>query len=238
MTIPVSVDYTAEGLNRLLFQFQGKPKLGSLLGAYLRALEATQEDLLYLLNNRGLEVASGAFLDQLGTLVGVDRAGDGDSAYRDAIRVAILINNSEGTPKQVLRILKDYTNAGTVRMFEHYPANVHLVTDGPSNLEKLFSIMRRVLPAAVTDTAIMVNDGSGVVEGLDTAFIASELAPTEFNLTPLVDENGNTLVDNNGNTFVVTLSQGAYTDNAILEELEPYGGGEGMNFVELYDKNR
>lgn len=230
------IDYVATGSELLLSQFYGKPRIEGLLQSYLNRLVEIQDDTNYLLQFRGIDSATGYQLDLIGKIVGQNREGRNDDSYRIIIKVKILVNNSNGTPKEVLQILKSVTNATVVRMFEHFPANIHLFTNGKENLDIIYSVMRSVVPACISDVVIMANHDNGVT--IPGEFKGSELSPSEFKLTPMVDDLGRYITDSFGNQIVITAATGEYTGDAILEELPPYGGGEGKPLAEIYDKNR
>ncbi len=80
MSIPSQVDSVEKGLGRLLSQFKEKPLIEAFLSSYLKQIDKTQADTLYLLNNRSVFNATGKFLDQIGKLVGVLRSGRTDTA--------------------------------------------------------------------------------------------------------------------------------------------------------------
>lgn len=222
MSIPSQIDSVEKGLGRLLSQFKGKPLIEAFLSSYLKQLDKTQADTLYLLNNRSVFNATGKFLDQIGSLVGVKRGGDSDSIYRDRILNQILINNSEGTPKDVISILKNLTQASDVRMFEHFPANLHLFTDGSYKLKEAAITMRDVVPAGVTDVTIISNAVGGV-------FTPSELEPPQVSVGEMATELGDNIVTDVGDFItLVDYEQVSDVSLALLAELLP-------DTLELFD---
>lgn len=170
MAIPSKIDHVEKGLSRLLSQFKDKPVIQAFLSSYLSQLDTIQEDTFYLLNNRGIDNAEGVFLDNLGKLVGESRLGRNDEDYRKAILARIYINNSDGTPINLIEILKTITKTEDVKYFEHYPANVHMSSNGV-DLEEAAKLMPSVAPAGASDVTII---------GVDKergAFTPSELVP-------------------------------------------------------------
>lgn len=188
MSIPVEVDIINTGLDKLLYQFKDQPDIVALITSYLKQLGSTQEDSLYLLESRGIDNASGLVLDSIGKLVGEARAGDTDEPYRSRILDRVEINNSEGTPKNVLDILKKLTGASSVKLFEHYPANIHLYTNGTDgDLDSIRKVMSDSVPAGTSDVTIIEDKGLGV------------FTPSELNLTSSVE---GTLVTSGGDAVV------------------------------------
>lgn len=75
MTLPtqkVSVDV---GIDRLLDQFKGKDLIVKFLTSYLTQVDITQTDTFSVLNGSSVYTATGAFLDNVGKLVNVNRSG-------------------------------------------------------------------------------------------------------------------------------------------------------------------
>jgi hypothetical protein len=155
--IPQDEDIVERGLIRLASQFQDKPIIESFLKVYLEKLEEVEQGFLQLLNERGISSAIGNQLDLIGKIVGESRLGRDDETYRDALYLRIFINNSEGTPEDVLAALKLITQATYVNMWEHYPASVHLLTNGTSIPNNLAETLKNVVPAAVSLPRIILD---------------------------------------------------------------------------------
>lgn len=116
-------------------------------------------DQEYLLNTeRFLNLAQGAQLDGIGQIVGLSRfPGQSDDDYREALQFQIFINESSGTPEQLINILKFLTKAQTVWYNELYPAAYQMATDGlifPSPPNDLINVMQAVSPAGVEFVAL------------------------------------------------------------------------------------
>ena len=155
--IPQDEDIVERGLVRLASQFQDKPVIESFLKVYLEKLEEVEQGFLQLLNERGISSAIGNQLDLIGKIVGESRLGRDDETYRSALYLRIFINNSEGTPEDVLSALKLITQATYVNMWEHYPASVHLLTNGTSIPDNLAETLKNVVPAAVSLPRIILD---------------------------------------------------------------------------------
>ncbi len=88
-----------------------------------------QEQLLQTM--RYLNTAQGVQLDGLGQIVGLARiAGQSDASYREALQFQIFINQSHGTPEEVIQILAFLTQATRVFYNEVYPAAYQMATNG------------------------------------------------------------------------------------------------------------
>lgn len=155
--IPQDEDIVSLGLSRLASQFQDKPIIESFLSVYLEALEEVESGFLELLNGRGISTAIGNQLDLIGKIVGEDRLGRDDETYRDALYLRIFINNSEGTPEDIMSALKLITQADRVAYWEHYPASVHLLTTGTSIPDELCEYLKNVVPAGVSVPRVILD---------------------------------------------------------------------------------
>lgn len=102
--IPAVVDCTAEQLERLTDSFSGRPNTEGIvtsLGASLQALETCLFDFY---SKRRLDTSTRDSLDKLGALVGQTRDGLPDADYREAIRLRIAINKSDGRAVDIVAI--------------------------------------------------------------------------------------------------------------------------------------
>lgn len=85
----------------------------------------TLEDLSRdMIEDRLLDTAVGAQLDQYGDLLEESRDGLVDAEYRLILAVRILVNTSDATPERIIAIIRGCTNAltGTVRIWTMPPA--------------------------------------------------------------------------------------------------------------------
>lgn len=130
MSVPIKSDVTSNGLDRLLSQWEGKQAITGLFQSYLDNIQSLEDMWFQLLEERDIYTAIGEQLDNLGAIVGEPRLGRPDEEYRQAILNRIATNASDGTPPKVLQILSLVTQGSTVTLFEHFPANVHYMTDG------------------------------------------------------------------------------------------------------------
>lgn len=129
---PVS-DHCADGLSQLIIQYQNTGRLKSLICSYLDRVQAIEDDLNDLLTTAlDVDSATGAALDNLGTLVGESRGGLGDDQYRKAVRTRILINRANGLISELIQIASVWygTDLETVKVREYYPASVYFQVEG------------------------------------------------------------------------------------------------------------
>lgn len=105
MPIARITDHEDQGLELLLTQFQGRPRLAAWLRSYLRQVQLLEDAIYDVIIARMIDRAVGAQLDQLGRLVGERRLDRDDDTYRVFIRARILVNRSTGTAPELLAIL-------------------------------------------------------------------------------------------------------------------------------------
>jgi hypothetical protein len=153
----------AEGLARLLTQYQSSTALRQLLSAFILQVQTIEDALTGMNTLRYLSDASGQQLDNIGEIVGIARAaGQSDASYLTAILGQININTSQGQPEQIIRAFILFTGVTQVRFFEFPPAS-YLVesTYDPSDLaaiQSIFGILNDVSPAGVKIDGIVVYD--------------------------------------------------------------------------------
>lgn len=157
-------NYFERAVALLASQFQIRNPDGSLtnLQKVVQALTMqaqvlnTQEQLLVTM--RYLNTAQGVQLDGLGQILGLPRiAGQSDQSYREDLQFQIFVNQSNGTPEEVISILKYLTDATTVWYTELYPAAYQMATNGltfPVNPSDLDQAIQNVSPAGVSFAAL------------------------------------------------------------------------------------
>ena len=98
--------HVEEGLDRLIARWADKPNVRALLTMLLEQVQELEEAIWLVIYGRMVEYAEGVQLDMLGRLVGEDRNSLSDDLYRVRIRVRIRINQSFGTSKDVIEMLR------------------------------------------------------------------------------------------------------------------------------------
>jgi hypothetical protein len=119
---------TADGLARLLQQFEGSVKLRAWIGSYLNQIQALEDAAWPILGERSLAAATGHRLDGVGQIFQVFRGGRNDTDYRLAIQAEIAILLSTGTAEDLLEIAQLMIVMGTPDYFltEYFPKSVYL----------------------------------------------------------------------------------------------------------------
>lgn len=208
-------DLVAEGYEKLISHWKDKPKAVGLLVSYLREIQKV-EDLLHEINDgTSLNTAIGAQLDVIGVLIGVERDGQQDPIYRDAIKSRIGLTDASGTIPDVKAVAKLVANSTVARVYEHFPACAYLYTNG--------------LVSRTSDLAIQGAHVGGVRSRVLWFDGDNHFHPAGIRVegeTPIVDEgstfelsvdhsNGSSylLADHNDNVFVVDSAFFAKNNN-------------------------
>jgi hypothetical protein len=153
---PVIINnHTQQMKDLLLHQFKNSPNILKLIEVYGTQMQDLEIEYFSLLESLGIDTATGYSLDLIGKEVREFREGRNDTDYRQAILVKIFINNSSGTPEEVISAAKQITEATQVNYSEEYPAGVVLEVIGAEFVSHAPTI-KRTLPAAV-DLSFLTN---------------------------------------------------------------------------------
>lgn len=126
-----------------------------LLEVFVEPLQALEDMFFQLLDMLDIDGTSGVGLDLIGVLVGCGRQGDLDSRYRIRLRAQILVNKSEGTPQEIVDIVRLLIDDGALAI---------VVTVG-NDAEFQLQITDGFIPTAVgrqVETAIEQAKGFGI----------------------------------------------------------------------------
>lgn len=154
-----------EALARLISQYQGSPKLKSLIAAFVQPLQDAEAALTVMNNARYLPNAQGAQLDLIGAIVGIPRPpGASDAVYLNDIYGQIKINTSQGQPEQVIQTFQLFTGATLVILTECFPAEILISSDyvptSQADVDQLLKILGEVAPAGVRPDGIIAFDST------------------------------------------------------------------------------
>ena len=95
--------HVADAKARLSGQYKEKPLIEGTVGIFADQIQDIEDTLFALLDIELLANATGQFLDDLGSLVVLDRQGVSDDFYRILIAVKIIKNFSKGEPAALIR---------------------------------------------------------------------------------------------------------------------------------------
>lgn len=99
-------DHVARGLDRLIGQYRGKPRLDGLLTSYLLEVQALEDAIWTLRTLRTLDVATGESLRIIGRIIGRARGSLTEAEHRTALRAQIKVNRSNGKADELIEILR------------------------------------------------------------------------------------------------------------------------------------
>lgn len=116
-------DHVAEGIDNLVDQFSDKELLIGYLTSYLDQIQDLEDALSDTLTETTVETSVGAQLDALGSIVGEDRAGRNDLQYSTALRARLILNVSEGTPQNIIDLIRAIAGDVRVAIVENFPAS-------------------------------------------------------------------------------------------------------------------
>ena len=151
------LDYAAIAVPRLTGQFEGSPKLRAVVAAIVSQLTTLESVADSLMSDRWIDTAIGKQLDGCGYIVGEQRSGRDDDAYRTAIKFRVFVNISKGTPTDLIRGLKFLTDPTDCQYLEAYPATSLLFTNGFFVDSKIQSTMQDLAPAAISIVPVAVS---------------------------------------------------------------------------------
>lgn len=106
MSVTKITDHVSQAVDRLAEQYKEKTLVEGLVKAFVPPIQDLEDVFCDLETDRQLNNAVGLQLDNFGTIVGRDREGFDDDFYRILLQVQIGINNSEGTPEDIISTLK------------------------------------------------------------------------------------------------------------------------------------
>jgi len=125
MSITKNDIHVEDALANRIEQFKNKEDFASSISIYVKQVQDLEDALFQVLLDTTLDLSIGQQLDNLGEIVGEKRLSRTDEAYRQALRVRILINKSSGTIEQILEIAQSFTqSSGVIEIKEFFPASL------------------------------------------------------------------------------------------------------------------
>ncbi len=96
-----------------------------------------------------LDNASGEELDRIGKLLGEDRNGNDDDAYRVYLRLRTMLNTADGTVEDIIRFVKFFFSSEVVHLVPNYPAGIRILHDGYNDTMDFNRIIRQIVGAGI-----------------------------------------------------------------------------------------
>jgi hypothetical protein len=158
--------HAEEAVSHLIELFKRGPRNQAALGVFgvqLAELEIAAADNIM---NFFIDTATGDQLDILGRIVGEPRLGRTDENYRPAVRVRILVNNSDGRAEQLLAIARGMVPGASVNLYELFPMTLRIEfsTLGATTLATVFNMLQQAKAGGVR---LLVSYAPGEVGAVD-----------------------------------------------------------------------
>ena len=96
-----------------------------------------------------LDKAKGILLDRLGKLVDENRDGNDDELYRLLVRLRILLNTTDGSINDIIKVIKFIFSSEVVHIQPNYPAGLSILHDGESPTINFNKYIAQVVVAGV-----------------------------------------------------------------------------------------
>lgn len=141
-------NYVQQAQELLLYQFRNSPNILKYIEIFHDQIQELELEYFSMLDALGIETAVDYGLDIIGKEVGEPRDGRSDEDYRSAILTRVFINNSSGTPEDVIAAAKQITGATRVNYSAEYPAGIVLEVIGAEYVSKAPTI-KKTIPAGV-----------------------------------------------------------------------------------------
>lgn len=150
--IATNEQHEALAVSRFIDQFKDKAKLAALLASYAEQIQDIEDAAFEVMLERSLDNAVGIQLQILAKIVGAPITTSVDDELRIIIRTQIAINLSDGTPEDLINILRLVLllSGETFRITEEPPHQVRLTIDDP-----LSSIVNPNTTVTLLDSADM-----------------------------------------------------------------------------------
>lgn len=146
-------NHSAQALERLLEQYKRAGDFKALLNAINDQIQALEDAAFEMKDGRSIYNAVGAQLDAWGEILNTSRQGLSDDEYRIILLGQVAVNNSKGTPEDLITIFNIFTRSIYVSYNEIWPAAVQLTAVGGNPLGDVNQIkdaIRRACPAGVS----------------------------------------------------------------------------------------
>lgn len=180
MSWSTEADHEALMIANLLSQFQESPRFQAFIKALAAGVQQLEDEIDDLITLRAFDVATDAALDQWATIVGEQRTGLTDTEFRRFIAAKILINNSGGTPEELIAILSTMTGASAAHQ-NLYPANYQMsVSSGTGYsaavLRRIGRAMELARPAGIGSQTLLGTEDGFRFDSATLGFDQGELA--------------------------------------------------------------
>jgi hypothetical protein len=122
------------------------------------ALADIDDQALALKDQWNPDDVKGYFLDRIGKIFVEPRKENNDELYRLILKLRVLLNTTDGTVNDVIKVIKFLYGSEEVHIQPNYPAGISILHDGEARLKDFNSILVQVIAAGVAyDTKELFN---------------------------------------------------------------------------------
>lgn len=108
-----------------------------------------ETQLRLMVEQYDLDHIEGQQLDRIGKILSEPRLGNDDALYRIYLKLRILLNTTNGTINDVIKVIKFFYTSEIVNIKQNYPAGISILHDGEAPAVDFNRIMAAVIPAGV-----------------------------------------------------------------------------------------
>jgi hypothetical protein len=109
-----------------------------------------EQQILKMVDQYDIDHVEGVWLDRIGKILDEERDGDTDAFYRIRLKVKKLLNTSNGSINDIIKIAKVLYSSEDVHVVSNYPAGIRILHDGEGTPGLDFNkILRAVVAAGV-----------------------------------------------------------------------------------------
>lgn len=206
-------DFDSQASDLLLEQYKEGDNIKKLLALHILELQELEDVLEDLLTKRFLDTAFGNQLDGLGQILNEYRKHRNDEEYRQALYIKTLINNSGGTPEDIISICKLVYEPLELEYADLYPARFSLFIRA-NKINGITKLIFSIKPIGVSFDIIYAIDSNYF------KFNLTSVATFNYNIN---DEEELRYLNNNGDNLSVrggvTINRGGYFNILLYSKL-------------------
>jgi hypothetical protein len=106
-------------------------------------------EIYKLSDQHDIEKAKGVLLDRIGKIVSEPREGNDDALYRLLIKLRILLNTTDGSVNDIIKVIKFIYSSEVVHITPNYPAAITILHDGETANVDFNKIIAQVIGAGI-----------------------------------------------------------------------------------------
>jgi hypothetical protein len=114
-----------------------------------KGLAEIDDQILALKDQWDLDHAQGHFLDRAGKLLAEPRNGNSDEFYRQLLKLRTMLNTTNGTISDVIKVIKFLYGSEIVHIVPNYPAGLTILHEGEGPNVNFNAIIRQVVGAGI-----------------------------------------------------------------------------------------